>query len=591
MALVPFAGDMGIASAGGMLGPVASLGTLSLASGKRKAQRHVMDPELARQIFKFYYEEEPLVNVCKVQRFSLTFVGEMHIEWGGGDIEPITLDSPSERDQLETLFKRALEYRDMFGMVPVKLSRRGAKKKNNKPMIWIPPFGSGNFVMYYDAVKMETTVVYEVAVERTVKKTSSTQRTKQAVVKALDVFVWPGYEPSVATKRFRSRVSSLLPRYTDIVELRSNLRDADFRASHPVVFTQSRPDTRNLQEMTEEELLGLTDESAPGPEESRRYSRNTHRAIQAEELAASVNQAAREPIGTGNGTVGAPITRSAVDPATQRVVKGVRDRTWDGAIQPLPHGEEMARIITPQSRADLAAFESRYEDLVCKTMGIPAAYISGAVGSQRMRGEADQLRNNVRAAVLQDRADINLFYAWAYEMTHRSVDNDMMVRALIAADESERADPGPDEKKRISKVRANIGKISAMPFRTRVVFSEDPLPKKVELPVLAAAAAAGALTQLELVNLLRAEIGVPSIDKEHELIRENDENAKAEPILTITAASSSSAGAQQQQQQQQAPEKKKKATKRKNSDGGAASKEPEEGKDKGTKERPTKKRR
>ena len=549
MALVPFAGDMGLTGSLSLMGPGAASGMLSTAaSNKRHVEENVIDAALANQIFKFYYEEEPLIGVCKDQRFALTFVGEMHIEWGGGDIDPIRLDSPAERDQFDTLFKRALEYRDMFGMVPTKLSRRAPRKRNNKPMVVIPPFGSGNFIMRYDTEKMETTVVYRVGTEATVKKRGSAQRSKKQVAKDYEVFVWPGYEPSRVTKRFRSRVASLHGRYTGMVELRANMHDADFRASHPVVFTQARPDTRSLQEMTEEEMLGLVEDGAPGTEESRRYQRDVHRAMQTEEIAAQINGAARAPLNSLEGpTSGAPIRRAAFDPASRRVVQGERTRTWDGAIQPLPVGEEMARLVQPQSRTDLIAFEARYEDLVCKTMGIPAAYISGTVGSQRMRGEADQLRNNVRASVLQDRSDINLFYTWAYEKTHRSVDDDMMVHALLAADEKDHANPSPDEKKRVAKIRANISKISTMPYRTRVVFSEDPLPKKIELPMLTAAVNAGALTKLELVNLIRAEIGVPGIDETHELVREADAHGTASVEIVPSAA-------KEQQQPQREPE-------------------------------------
>lgn len=541
MALVPFANDLGLTGATG-LGSIAALS--ASGANKRNIEEHIMDPQLANQIFKFYYEEEPLISVCKDQRFALAFVGEMHIEWGGGDIDPLRLDSPAERDQLEALFKHALEYRDMFGMVPVKISRRSAQKRNNKPMVTIPPFGSGYFVMRYDTTKMEMTVVYRVGTEHMARKRSSTQKIRQTTVKTYDVFIWPGYEPSRATKRFRSRVASLLGRYINITEMRMNMHDADFRASHPVVFTQARPDTRSVQDMTESEALGL-DDDGDGTEQGRRYQRDIHRAMQTEGIAAAINQQAREPFGGGQG---APITRTAFDPATRRAVQGERDRTWDGAIQPLPIGEEMARPIQPQSRSDLIAFESRYEDLVCKTMGIPAAYISGAVGSQRMRGEADQLRSNVRASVLQDRADLNLFYAWAYEKAHRSVDDDMMVHALLAADEKERKNLSPDEKKRIAKIRANITKISAMPHRTRVVFLEDPLPKKIEITMLTAAVTAGALTKLELVNLIRAEIGVPTIDERHELVRGVSANQVADAAIVAAVAPD-----HQQQQQQITP--------------------------------------
>ena len=524
MAAPPFAGDMGMSASLGTAVTTSAPSALQLSGNKRKLQRHVIDPELERQIYKYYYEEEPLIGVCKTQRFALTFVGEMHIEWGGSgaggaDGEAIVLDAPSERVYLEVRFRTALEFRDMFGMVPVLLTRRGAARiSNGRPLFWIPPFGAGHFVLQYDQAKMQTTVVYEVP--------AGVGANRRQPARTLKVFMWPGLEPSIVTRRFRSRVASLMPRYMELTELRANLRDADFRAAHPVVFTQARPDTRSVQEMTEEEVMGLVDEGAPGPDEARRYARNTHRAIQTEALATAINHAARDPFGAGP----APIARGAVDPASRRVVHGTRDQTWDGAIEPLPIGEEMARgVAVPQSRGDIAAHEARYEDLVCKAMGIPAAYISGTGGTQRMRGEADQLRNNVRAAVRQDRADINAFYAWAYEETHRTRDDAVMVRALLAADTTEAAGPDTAERARIAHVRANIARIAAEPFRTRVVFSEDPLPVRSEPQMLAAAVDAHAITRAEHINLLRAELGIPSIDKSHALMRGAPDDAAPPP--------------------------------------------------------------
>lgn len=555
MALVPFQSELsGLSFQNGLY-----LG--SRTQDNKRIERFPMNNELASQIFEFYYEKEPLIGACNEQRYALTFLGEMHIEWGGGDIQPVILSSANERDHLDALFKRALDFRDMFGMAPVKLTRRKSANgssaaasqssgsddaskpratRSDKPMITIPPFGTGKFVQEYDHVTMTTSVVYEVPRRKmsSNKQGNSAGRARDQTkggadtqVKRYDVFIWPGHEPSYKSHRFRSRIGSVLPAFIKITELRENLHDADFRASHPTVFTQSKPDTRSLEELTEEEVLGLTGEDNPGLQEQLKYHRDRHRAIQSERMAMAVNNAARSGMSVGAGgsgmpgtrpggsNPGAPVQRSTVDSATGLVVSATRNQTWDGAIQPLPQGEQMASLVIPQSTRDLATFEAKYAETVCLAMGIPYPYLAGNVGSQRMRGEADQLRNNVRSAVMKDRTDINLFFSWAYEKTHRSTDNEFMVNALLAADAREEVDASPEERSRLRTVRSNIQKIAAMPYRTRVVFSEDPLPKKLELPLLTMAVSAGALTQLELANLLRAELGVPSIDQSHELLR------------------------------------------------------------------------
>ncbi len=532
--------------------------SLGMRGAKRKVHRYHIAEQLARQIFKMYYEREPLIDVCKTHRYALTFQGQMDVTWGGGDIEPLVLSSDNERDELEALFRRALDYRDMFGMVPMKLRRKG-KATSGKPLMYISPFGSGRFVMEYDPIKLETEVIYEVMAPQHPHRTGERSQKSRAVTRVLDVFVWPGQMPSLTSKKFRSKISGLMAHYVENRELRKNLVDADWRAAHPVVFTQARPDTRNIQEMTEDEVFGAPDDSSiMSTTERHAYSRDVHRAIRTEETVAAMNSTSM------TGTAAQAGARQSVDPNTMLMMEGQRAITWDGALYNLPHGEEMTRGITPQSRSDLATLQLNYEEMVCLAMGMPRSFITGGV-TARVKGDTEHMRQIVRTAVLKDRADINLFYTFAYELVNRKADDDMMVNALIATDSREQqlsAEESPDERKRIADIRANITKISAMPYRTRVVFQEDPLPKKVEIPVIAAAVTAGALSKLELVNIFRAEIGLGTIDQEHELIRgDNAETTVATVDINPTTGSVQKAAAPAAKTTPKASAAKKKATK------------------------------
>ena len=530
--------------------------SLGMRQGKRKIQRYHIDDRLARQIFRMFYEKEPIIDVCKEHRYSYTFRGLFSIIWGGGDITPITLNSDHERDELETLFKRALDYRDMFGMVPMKFRPKG-RASAGKPSMYIPPFGSGRFILEYDPVNLGTEVVYEVLAPQHPHRTGDNRQRNRPVTKVLDVFVWPGHEPDIVSQKFRSKIAGLMEQYVENRELHTNLLDADWRLAHPVLITQARPDSRSLQELTEEEAFGAPDDaSIMGARERNSYNRDVHRAIRTETTAAEMNAASMSGVATQRGA-----NRHSVDPNTMLMMPGQRAATWDGGLYNIPHGEEMAKGISPQSRSDLMALQILYEETVCLAMGTPRAFITGGVSAARAKGDTDHLRAIVRTAVLKDRADINLFYTWAYEKVNRRADDDMMVHALLAADIREDklgADQSPDERKRIASIRANISKIAAMPYRTRVVFQEDPLPQKVELPVIAAAVNAGALSKLELVNLLRAEVGINTIDQDHELIRGENADTTPATVEILPTAANGAAQRQPSTTKSKEPEKKKK---------------------------------
>lgn len=486
--------------------------------GKKKIV--AIDPILTRQLAVFYRETEPLFTMLSQTRNDLVFHGGVGVEWGGGGADPIRLDSPSERNELINLFSIAMDYRDVYGLIPVKLRKIVHRRSNQeqeqvkipkrKAFLEIPPFGSGQFFIVYDKQELKISVVYRVPI---VPSAGRGRASKNKTYRELPCFIFPGCEPSLVTRQFRSRVASVLPYYIQMEKLRANMLAADFRMAHPVVFTQTRPDNRNIQDMTEDELLGLADGAGPGTEQNRRYQRDVHRAIQTEQMAAVINSAARE------GTLAAPLTTHTYDPNQRRVIRQQQDQVWDGAIQPLPIGEEMARAVMPQHNTQLQQQESRYEDLICKVFGIPAQFISGASGFQRMKGESEQLKNNVRKVIEGCRNDIDSFYSWAYGQTHRTYEDQMLVSALLIADDAEmEANAAFDtaEKARLHAIRTNIQNIAAMPFRTRVVFHVAPLHSFVDPKLLDHAMQMNCITDLEYSNMVRSNFNLPPVETELE---------------------------------------------------------------------------
>lgn len=505
--------------------------------------RYPMDMTTAKQYWAFYHGGiEPTLDACRKLRHDNTFHGPIEVLWGMGDTDPIRLDGPGEEDMLKDLFRQALEWRDVFGMVPMYLRRR-AKRHHGRPLVVIPPFGSGNFFLEYNKRDFSTKMVYHVSRHElsgssslTTKETTSTKsskkkepfpvtkreilnatsQTRRPTHRTLDVYVWHGSMPDIALLQFQSTIQALLPKYSEIAELRRNLLVADRGNAFPTVFTETSPDKRGVAEQTEEELFGqVGDPGILPPGERAQYLRNTHRALRQEQLTASQNAAARD----------LPVAR--YDAGSRRLQSGAVSK-WNGTVEQLSAGESLARAINPSSRSDINQFEERFAEQLCTAMGIPYGYIRGSGGS-RIRGETEQMKEVFRAAIARDRQDVNSFYAFAHELMHRSKDDQFLTQALIQADDQTTAAMSPEEIARQHEIRTHIEQIAEMPQRVRVVFVEDPIPRTLDLRVLEAASNTGSISIEEQANLLRQELGLPPLDSESPLLRGVD--ATEAPVL------------------------------------------------------------
>lgn len=485
--------------------------------------RQDMNMTTAFQYWNFYHgSQEPLLNACRDLRTDATFKGPVEIYWGGGDMDLVRLDGPGEETHIKDLLRDALVWRDVFGMVPVLLRRRAKRNKHTDVMlVTIPPFGSGKFVMEYDTKKLKVSMTYEVydvkgapgmhpgvsgRTSSSSSSSSSRKRRQSSGPRTLDVFVWPGMMPDIVMSNFRSKVQTLLGPHARITQLRANLLVADRGAAHPVVFTQSRPEVSSVERQTEQELLGpVGDPNIMSHAEKRHYSRDTHRAIRQEERTAQANAAAR-------GVV-VPV----VDPRAQRIISAA-ESAFPGSVEPLPDGEMMSRPVIPASRSDIIQFEERYAEAICTAMGVPYGLLRG-VGSARIKGETDQMMHVFRSAVEHDRADVQLFFQWVHEELHRWKDNEYLALTLLTAEDDAQHEQSPDELQRLQEIRANVRAISQMPNRVRVVFPENPLPKSVNLDILAAAATTGSISLEEQANILRGQLGLSNIDSDHALFQ------------------------------------------------------------------------
>lgn len=550
--------------------PGVAMNSVSLSSEgstEKDVTRYPMDMQTARQYWAFYHGGyEPTLEACRKLRHDNTFHGPLEVLWGSGDTDPIRLDGPGEQDMLKDLFRSALEWRDVFGMVPMYLRRR-AKRHRNRPLISIPSFGSGKFVLEYNSKDFTSKMVYEISENEgdgsasasasagagagaaggtgrsaaTRSKTKSkkspfptvshgvteSQRKKQpSKIRILDVYVWHGSMPDITLLQFRSTMQALLPKYSELAELRRNLLAADRGNAFPTIFTETAPDKRGVAEMTEQEQFGrLGDPGIVSPHESNQYLRDTHRAIRQEQMTAAQNAAARD----------LPVAQ--FDSSTQRLQRGAVAR-WPGTIEPLPTGESIARAVNPSSRSDIGQFEERFTEQMCIAMGVPYGYIRHASGT-KIRGETDQMKAVFRAAIARDRQDINSFYAVAHELMHRVKDDAFLTQALVQIHNATDAASSAEELARREEIQANIEKIAQMPQRVRVVFVKDPFPRDLDLRVLEAASKTGSISVEEQANLLRQELGLDPLDDDSVLLR----GIEADEAPILDAALSRGTGA------------------------------------------------
>ena len=527
-------------AAGGGAGASADLGIgdpseSESKSGSRNLLRIPMDMETATQYWSFYHGGvEPTLDACRKLRHDNTFHGPVEVLWGSGEVDPIRLDGPGEQDMLKDLFRTALEWRDVFGMVPMHLRKR-AKRHKGRPLVVIPQFGTGRFVLEYNIQTFTSKMVYEVtlqarsassgtkrgpnAVQVSGSVSGSSGRGRRVTRRTLDVYVWHGSMPNIVLKQFESTVQALLPKFSEISELRRNLLVADRGSAFPTVFTESRPENRSVSEQTEQELFGrVGDPGVVTPGERHHYLRDTHRAERQEAMTAARNAAARD----------LPVTR--FDSRTGRLNRATASR-WNGSVEPLPNGESLARAVTPSSRTDIGTFEERYAEQICMAMGVPYGYIRGSGGS-RIRGETEQMKDLLRASVARDRQDVNSFYAAAHELIHRNNDNEFLAQALVQVNDDPDATLSPEETKRQQEIRSHIETIAQMPERVRVEFTEEPLPPTIDIKVLEAASNTGSVSVEEQANILRRQLGLPAIDADHPLLR--GVNPDEAPIVSAT---------------------------------------------------------
>jgi hypothetical protein len=471
----------------------------------QRRKRVPMDPRTTHLIYQVYYSD-PYVRMCRVHRYALVFKGEMRAVWGA-DGEPEEIE-PAAHNDLKSLLELALDFRDMYGMVPFKIARpRGLAaaagrspedlRQRGMPIV-IPPVGSGTFVIHYNRRTKDSVVKFH---------TSDVGAAAEGEI--FPVYVWPGRLPNPFSPTFKSPMATILTSHLRIKEMESNDADAHWRATHPVLMLQTPRVAVQPSHLTDREAHASIDDLSVSRVQVNAALQDNGRRIRAEAMAEAMAGQAHA-VEQRSDT---HITFGADGPGAR-----TRSRAWDGGIMALPEGEAAAPTITPPVRPDVATARHEHYEMVCSALGVPYSRII-VNPSGRIKTDPDRERENLDIAVEMDRDDANAFYRTIYEALNRTTQDVALIRGLLLLDEwkkgqksAGRAVP-PEARARKESMRRTL----VQPQRTRLVFTEPVVPKTVEPKMIIAAAAAGAVTKVEERNLWRASIGLPSIDEDHEL--------------------------------------------------------------------------
>ncbi len=537
-----------------------------------KAANVIIDPEVQIDIYNLFHSG-PLMGKCLEYRSTVVFKGDMLLAWGDDEStgKPIQHDAAIA---LSTFLTRAMEYKEMYGMAPVRVSkakRPGVRGLDGRkfPAV-IPPISTGHFVIDLDPKKLTTRVVFEL---------SSSSRSQGQRKVTLPVFVWPGHEPVHHLRQFTSTGVRIMDAHFRVEAMRRNADDADFRAAHPVLMTQTHPTAHKATALTEEEVYGSLDDPDVVPEQDQRsYRRNLQRTIQLELTARAMNDAAK-------GVTLATDAQKHFNAQTAQIESVSRTRGWDGATHQIPDGEVMASPIIPLIRRDLAEQEESYKDFICLMLGVPRNYIeAGTTG--RFKADSEREREILRVTIDRDRKAAAEFFGWVYEIINRDADNETLVRALLLLDALKSVAPTPKHATVAKGLRRRVKRVARMPARARLSFGEDPLPHLVPRDLLLTAIARGAVTRHEEVNLLRSQLDLPFVEETDKLVKKPAPVPVGIPGVGQSLGGGGRAGAgagagagaasQGQQAQQQQKPKEKKELKRKSGEGESGAKRGEE---------------
>lgn len=505
-----------------------------------------LDMDKALRIYKYYTLEEKWISICRTHRLNITFRGGV-IESFGSAVRKRTY-SKDRQNELINIFSVALDYRDMFGMCPIKII--DDPNKPGKRRVVVPQFGTGLFMQRMNPVTLNPEIVFS-PYKYNDGRPSITGNTQ--IDPTIHVFVWPGHTPHYVTNSFNSVIFKLYDTYCLYKEALENTGDADFNSSHPPLFTQVRKDTRNQGEATEQELYVEADVDESTPEERKHYKRDVSRARQLEML----QRTAHERDSSSNRK------RERVNSSTQVVAMMKRPRTWEDRYQ-IEDGEEIVQNTLPKPVLNLSERQEKYEEEVCITMGIPKSFITRQSSGKGVKMDSVNEQHVLRVTVDSARGACSDIYDFFYGLVDKDKDDRKVFKMYKEVDElenrakidgrayedpvkGEKVKPAPADSSRpdtdpkaiahqkqlsiqadtdiglsldeITNLRAQLDSFAKVKKRGQISFPEDPFSNTVEIKDLLIITQQFALSAAEEVNIVRKRVGYEPVSESDPIVK------------------------------------------------------------------------
>lgn len=392
----------------------------SIQIGGRNGNFVSMDMKKALEIHDYFFHRELWIDICKTTISNLVFKGSIKEKWGG-KLMLIPFEYGARR-QLIGLLKDSLDFRDMFGMCPIKVIR---DENNNAVSVVIPQLATGKFLQRMNPITCNPEIIF------VTHDTSSGGPINYINVKRdpnIHVFIWANKVPDFNSNSFKTKIFKLYGTYLRLEEKRENDADSEFNRAHPPIVTQHKKEQGSIVDMEEQEIYGEDDDDTIPISSKVTYKRNIQNAMDMERNLKELRK--RDNAVT-------PL-KKRINQSTNRSENFKRSRLWEHTYE-IKEGEEIAHHIIPDSNGNLIELQERYEEEVCLAMGVPKSYIMRKGGSSKgLKNDAINEQHVLRTTVENNREDCNAIYQFIYNILFKESDDDNIISDLVEVDDLEK---------------------------------------------------------------------------------------------------------------------------------------------------------
>ena len=506
---------------------------------------YVMDMCLAYELHDYYYYHEKYFEICNKRKNELVFLGPIELNWGDNFIK-IPIEGEKRRIFMD-LATKILDYKNLYGMVPFKIinkkkenmaneyknSTSEVDNNNNKKKtttniddkeIMIPEMGTGKFI-YKKEINNEITVHF-----LSFNKPNSAPK----ISKNIHVFVWPGYEPSLLSNKFKSGVYKLYLNYLKLSEIEENILDADYNLTHPPLITKQKVDQLNsikYDQLTEDEVFADSSLNKElNPRQNITYKRNKYFQVISKEMS-----------NTSNTSGNTRDFKKSLNIHTGKITLQKRTRYFEGNQKILAIGEEIEKQQLPEYDIDLYfRFKESYQEDICHAIGVPVATTRSRT---TLKATVEDEQSLLESTISGAREDVAMFFETAYELMYKKNQDkwlanlitniELKLNSLLKLKSEYRLRKGEEiteflntnieeNEKLIEKLNlAKLGFDNIIEYSNKIklIFTENPFKNNIDHTYISDLADRDIITSFEEANIERQKYGLVPF-------RENDPQIK-----------------------------------------------------------------